>query len=328
MRGKAGPVLTVVLALLALWYLAAVPVNVRESLTAAERAGAAIAGGTAAERQAVSALKLVALNPGPAIEGAWSQERPRLPAPHQVASELWASVAGEAPTSNRSLLKHAGITLGATLAGFVIGALAGVLLAVGIVHNRAMDLSVMPWAIVSQTIPIVALAPMIVVVLNSVGVQGLVPKAVISAYLSFFPVVVGMAKGLRTPEPMQLDLMRTWNASRAQTFWRLRLPSSVPYLFASLKVAVAAALVGTIVGELPVQRGGLGARMLAGSYYGQTTQIWAALVMAAALAAGLVWLMGFLERRTLAAMGAPSAAPRRRPPPARAIPPEARVAGR
>ena len=110
---------------------------------------------------------------------------------------------------------------------------------------------------------------------------------------------------LRTPDAMQLDLMRTWNASRAQTFWRLRLPASVPYLFASLKMAVAAALVGTIVGELPVQRGGLGARMLAGSYYGQTAQIWAALVVAALLAAFLVWLVGALERRTLRAMGAP-----------------------
>jgi NitT/TauT family transport system permease protein len=306
MRGKLLPVLTVVLGMLALWYLAAIPMNVREALTAAERAGAVVEGGTAVERQQASALRLALLNPAVALEGAWTQDRPRLPAPHQVAAELWSSVAGHPPTSNRSLLRHAGITLGATVAGFVIGSLAGILLAVGIVHNRAMDLSVMPWAIVSQTIPIVALAPMIVVVLNSVGVQGLLPKAVISAYLSFFPVVVGMVKGLRTPDPMQVDLMRTWNASRAQAFWLLRLPSSVPYLFASLKVAVAAALVGTIVGELPVQRGGLGARMLAGSYYGQTTQIWAALLMAAALAAALVWLMGFLERRTLRAMGAPA----------------------
>ncbi|EPX83090.1 ABC-type nitrate/sulfonate/bicarbonate transport system, permease component [Rubellimicrobium thermophilum DSM 16684] len=306
MREKVLPVLTVVLGILALWYLAAIPMNVREALTAAERAGAVVEGGSATERQQLPALRLVLLNPALALEGAWTQDRPRLPAPHQVAAELWSSVAGQPPGSNRSLLRHAGITLGATLAGFAIGSLAGILLAVGIVHNRAMDLSVMPWAIISQTIPIVALAPMIVVVLNSVGVQGLLPKAVISAYLSFFPVAVGMVKGLRTPDPMQIDLMRTWNASRAQIFWLLRLPASVPYLFASLKVAVAAALVGTIVGELPIQRGGLGARMLAGSYYGQTTQIWAALVMAAVLAAALVWFMGFLERRTLRAMGVPA----------------------
>lgn len=306
-----GPVLAVALALVALWYLAAIPMNVRESLTLAERAGAAVWGGTAAERAGRGALLLTLRNPGPALDGAWAQERPRLPAPHQVAAELWGSTVGtpllrRGEFSSRNLLTHAGITLGATLVGFLIGTAAGVLLAVGIVHNRAMDLGVMPWAVVSQTIPIVALAPMIVVVLASMGVQGLLPKAVISAYLSFFPVVVGMAKGLKAPEPAQLDLMRTWNATGAQAFWKLRLPASVPYLFASAKVAVAAALVGTIVGELPVQRGGLGARLLAGSYYGQTAQIWAALVVAALLAAFLVWLTGWIERWTLRAMGAPA----------------------
>ena len=100
----------------------------------------------------------------------------------------------------------------------------------------------MPWAIASQTIPILAIAPMIIVVLNSVGVTGIVPKAVISAYLSFFPVVVGMVKGLRSPDAMQLDLLQTYGASPGQTFGKLRLPASVPYLFASLKVGVAAAL--------------------------------------------------------------------------------------
>ena len=314
---SAGPVLAVVLAILAFWYLACIPMNAAESVTMAERAGAAVAGGTASERAQSSGLRLALLNPGPALAGAWDGERPRLPAPHQVAQELYQSTIGEevfgrkgfvqtGELSNRSLIYHAGITLTATFVGFLIGTAAGVLLAVGIVHNRAMDMSVMPWAIVSQTVPIVALAPMIIVVLNSVGVQGLLPKAIISAYLSFFPVVVGMVKGLRTPDAMQLDLLRTWNASAPETLWKLRLPASVPYLFASLKIAIAASLVGTIVGELPVQRGGLGARMLAGSYYGQTQQIWAALIVAALLAAFLVWLMGWLERRTLRAMGVPA----------------------
>ena len=139
------------------------------------------------------------------------------------------------------------------------------LLAVGIVHNRAMDMSVMPWAIASQTIPILAIAPMVIVVLASIGITGLVPKAMISAYLSFFPVVVGMVKGLRSPDAMQLDLLRTYSASGAQTFWKLRWPSSMPYFFTSLKIGVAAALVGAIVGELPTGAvAGLGARLLSG----------------------------------------------------------------
>ncbi len=106
----------------------------------------------------------------------------------------------------------------------------------------------MPWVITSQTIPILAIAPMIIVVLNAAGISGLLPKALISTYLSFFPVVVGMVAGLRAPDAAQLDLMHTYSASRAQTFWKLRLPASLPFLFTSLKIAVAISLVGAIVG--------------------------------------------------------------------------------
>ena len=233
-----------------------------------------------------------------------NQERPVLPTPHQVVAELWQGLAGQAVTSKRSLIYHGWITLSATLLGFAIGTGAGIVLAIGIVHNRAMDLSVMPWAIASQTIPILAIAPMIMGVLNSVGVTGIVPKAVISAYLSFFPVVVGMVKGLRSPDAMQLDLLQTYGASPGQTFGKLRMPASVPYLFASLKGGVAAALVGAIVGELPTGAvAGLGARLLSGSYYGQTVQIWAALFAAAILAAALVSAIGLAERLTLRRMG-------------------------
>jgi NitT/TauT family transport system permease protein len=162
----------------------------------------------------------------------------------------------------------------------------------------------MPWAIASQTIPILALAPMIIVVLNSVGVTGLLPKALISAYLSFFPVVVGMVKGLRSPDAMQLDLLRTYNATEAETFWKLRLPASMPFFFTSMKVGIAASLIGAIVGELPTGAvAGLGARLLAGSYYGQTVQIWSALFAAAILAAVLVGLIGAAQRRALRRMG-------------------------
>jgi NitT/TauT family transport system permease protein len=168
-----------------------------------------------------------------------------------------------------------------------------------------MDASVMPLVIASQTVPILAIAPMIIVVLASLGLTGLLPKAVISMYLSFFPVAVGMVKGLRSPDRILVDQMHTWNAGPAQTLWKLRLPSAVPYLFASLKVAVAASLVGAIIGELPTGAvAGLGARMLSGSYYGQTVQIWSALVMASILAACLVAAIGAAERLTGRLMGA------------------------
>jgi len=180
----------------------------------------------------------------------------------------------------------------------------GITLAVGIVHSQTLDKSLMPWIITSQTIPILAIAPMIIVVLNAVGISGLLPKAFSSMYLSVFPVAVGMVKGLRSPDVMQLDLMRTYNASKAQLFWKLRWPSSIPFLFTSLKVAIAASLVGAIVGELPTGAvAGLGARLLGGSYYGQTIQIWSALFMAAFLAASLVWLVGVIDVRVLKRMG-------------------------
>ena len=301
------PVLTVVAVIVGLWYAACVPMNIKGVLTEAQRAGAEVVPTEAKDRRTAGAWGLVARN-GFAIPATWEQDRPRLPAPHQVAQELWktsgAMIAKGRAFSKRSLIFHGWVTLSATLLGFAIGTGLGILLAVGIVHSRVMDMSVMPWAIVSQTIPIIALAPMIIVVLYSVGVQGIVPKAVISAYLSFFPVVVGMVKGLRSPDAMQLDLLRTYNASPAQGFWKLRLPASMPYLFASLKIGIAASLVGAIVGELPTGAvAGLGARLLAGSYYGQTVQIWSALFAAAILAACLVGLLGLIERGVLRRMG-------------------------
>jgi NitT/TauT family transport system permease protein len=234
----------------------------------------------------------------------WSQDKPKLPAPHQVGVELWKTTIEKKITSKRSLIFHSWITLSSTLLGFLIGTSLGILLAIGIVHNNAMNMSVMPWAIASQTIPILAIAPMIIVVLNSIGVQGLLPKAIISSYLCFFPVVVGMVKGLRSPDKIDTDLLHTYNASSVQKFWKLKLPTSIPFLFASLKVGISASLVGAIVGELPTGAvRGLGARLLAGSYYGQTIQIWSALIMAAMLAAALVGILALLQKLTLKRMG-------------------------
>ena len=277
--------------------------NIKGALTQAERAGVVVVPDTAVARRDAGAFGLVIDNPH-VIRDTFNMDRPRLPAVHQIVVELWNTTVGKRITSKRSLVYHGWITLSATLLGFAIGTGLGIALAVGIVHNRAMDMSVMPWAIASQTIPILAIAPMIIVVLNSVGVQGLLPKAFISAYLSFFPVVVGMVKGLRAPDAMQMDLLRTYNAGKMQAFWKLRLPASMPYLFASLKIGIAASLIGAIVGELPTGAvRGLGARLLAGSYYGQTVQIWSALFGAAILAASLVAIVSLIQRITLKRMG-------------------------
>lgn len=286
-QGKTLPVLTVCAVLAVFWYAGSVWLNADMQRDAFTNAGKAD----------VTMAEL--------IEGTWSQERPKLPTPGQILVELNKTILDTAPTSKRSLVYHGSVTISATLLGFLIGSVLGMGLAVLVVHVKSLDRSLMPWVVASQTIPIIALAPMIVVIMNQFDITGLVPKAVIAAYLSFFPVTVGMVKGLRSPDPLQLDLMRTYSADRLQIFLKLRVPASMPFLFASLKVAVAASLVGTVVAELTKSEdGGFGARLLAGSYYGQTIQIWSALFAAAACAWVLVTLVGIADRLVTRAMGA------------------------
>lgn len=280
------PLFVVVAILLVLWYLAAVLMNaslVRDGF-----------------RRADTNYSFTDL-----IAGTMEAARPVVPAPHQVAINFFDSVFDYPPDSPRSLAYHSWVTLSATVVGFAIGALFGIGLAVLIVHLRTLEKSLLPWVIFSQMVPILAIAPIIIVVLGAVGIHGLLPKSVISAYLCFFPVTIGMVKGLTSPDPIQLDLMRTWSASRLQVFCKLRWPSSIPFLFASLKVSVTISLVGAIVAELPTgAQAGIGSRLLTGSYYGQTVQIWSALVAAAIIATVLIGLIDAVGRLTARRMGA------------------------
>lgn len=284
-RSKIIPVITLLAILVVAWYAFAVQLNGPFQRDLDRRAG---------EQPATLEF----------LMRTWSQPKPTLPAPHQVAQNFYKSTFTVKPWSNRSLIYHSWVTLSSTFVGFAFGAVLGILIAVGIVHFASLDRSLMPWIITSQTIPILAIAPMVVVVFASIGITGLFPKALISTYLSFFPVAVGMVKGLRSPEVMHLDLMRTYNATRPQVFWKLRVPASLPFLFASMKVAVAASLVGAIVAELPTGAvAGIGARLLNGSYYSQTIDIWAALVAGSIVAVILVALVGLAGRLTDRAMG-------------------------
>jgi NitT/TauT family transport system permease protein len=275
---NAGPILAVLLLIVALWYLGAVWLNAAWTLDQAARAGTTVGFADL-------------------LRDTMAQDRPVLPPPHQVLAELWKGVTGFAITSKKSLVYHGFVTLTATFWGFLLG--------------TTLDLGLMPWAIISQTVPVVAIAPMIVVLSNALGLgeavgveNRLVSKTIIAAYLSYFPVLVGMIKGLRSPDPMQLDLLQTYSASTAQGFQKLRLPASVPYLFASLKVGIAASLVGAIVGELPTGAiEGLGARMLIGSQFGSPIIVWAALFAAAILAGVLILVVRGVETAVLKAMG-------------------------
>ncbi|KAB7741709.1 ABC transporter permease subunit [Parvibaculum sedimenti] len=278
-RGTALPVATILLLALTLWYAGTVFLNAAVVTDQYQR-----------DRKTSWTTEEF-------IADTMSMERPVLPAPHQVAAELEKSIFGVRLTSKRNLLYHAWVTFSAAFLGFGFGNLLGIALAIAIVHLKSLERALLPWVIASQTVPTLAIAPMIIVVLGSIGFVGLLPKALISTYLCFFPVTIGMVKGLSSPEPIQLDLLRTYSASEVQTLRYLRLPASLSFLFPSMKVAVALAIVGAIVGELPTgAQAGLGARLLAGSYYGQTVQIWSALVAASVLSGASVGLIDLGER--------------------------------
>ena len=272
--------MVVLAGLVAVWYLVAVPVN-----------GAQLEGLYSRidpERTFSFDERLAAT---------WEINRPMLPTPDLIVVDFWESATTASITSKRNILYHVGVTAGTTALGFSLGALLGIALAIGIVHLRTLDASLMPWLIASQAIPILAIAPMVIAVLGTIGLTGLAPKATISMYLCFFPVTVGMVKGLRAPDPLSLDLMRTYSASGGQILSKLRFPTAMPYLFASLKVAIALGLVGTMVAELSTGgQAGLGGRLLTASYNGDMIHMWTALITSSLLAIVLVWLVGQAER--------------------------------
>ena len=308
MTKTALSVLTVLAAIVVIWYLAVAPMNIRVALDQADRAGETITPETPVERREVSSWVLMAKNRDHIATG-YALDRPRLPTPAQVGQELWkttgAMVLKGRTWSKRSLIYHGWITLQSTFWGFLLGTTIGIVGAIAIVQSRVIEMSVMPWAIISQAIPIVALAPMIIVLSSQVGIEGRgFPKALISSYLCFFPVLGGMVKGLRSPTSEQLDLLKTYSASGVQRFLKLRLPASLPYLFTSLKIGIAAALVGAIVGELPTGAiSGLGARILIGDQFGTPLAIWSALFAAAILAGVLVTLIDRTQHVLLRRMG-------------------------
>ena len=277
------PVVTIVVALVAIWYAVAIPMNSARTYMMAK------------DDVEIAFSELVA--------DTWSQKKPQLPLPHQIVAEvkkqatfswIWKE---KRRGYKRSLIYHTWVTLSSTLLGFALGLGLGVSLSLAIVYSRVMDFSVMPWVITSQTIPIIAIAPMIIVLMAPLGFTGLMPKGVISMYLSYFPIVIGMTKGLRSSEPILEDQMKTWSATAFQTFWLLRLPSALPFLFPAMKIGLAAALVGAVVAELPSgARAGLGARLLVFSYRSETIPMWANLIAAAILAGLLVVSFSLLER--------------------------------
>jgi NitT/TauT family transport system permease protein len=176
------------------------------------------------------------------------------------------------------------------LIGFVFGGLLGLLLGVGFVHSKLAERAFVPYVVASQTVPILAISPLIVVATKA----GWVSVAIISAYLTFFPVTIAALRGLRAADPRAFELMRSYAATKRNVLWKLRLPTSVPYLFSSLRVAAAASVIGAIIGELPSGiPDGLGSALLNYNQYYTSgpERLWATIVMCSIVGLGFVALV-------------------------------------
>jgi NitT/TauT family transport system permease protein len=209
-----------------------------------------------------------------------------MPHIHEIFAQLFQPSRANGPMLIHVLLDSALFTAKEAATGFVLGGIVGFALAVGLVHSRLLERGLLPYMVASQTIPILAIAPMVVVWLGSLNSPAWFSVAVIAAYLTFFPVAINSLRGLKSADPRALELMRSYAAGRWGILWKLRVPASLPYLFSALRVAAAGSVVGAIVGELPssIQDGLGGAILNFAQYYSfQPKNLWATNIVAAAL---------------------------------------------
>jgi NitT/TauT family transport system permease protein len=188
------------------------------------------------------------------------------------------------------------------LLGFVLGGVIGFGIAVLLAHSRILRRGLLPYVVISQTIPILAVAPMVVVGLGQKGVKPWISVAVIAAFLTFFPVAMNTLRGLLSPDPRSLELMRSYAADRRSVLWKLRVPASLPFVFSALKISATASVIGAIIGETPASiQDGLGGAIVNFNQYYSTgpERLWATNIVCAAL--GLVFFVAVLlaERLTL-----------------------------
>jgi NitT/TauT family transport system permease protein len=249
----------------------------------------------------ISALLLgweVYIAMGQATEGALPLTDFPWKMPHwqAIAEQLLQPARRNGPELLVAILAKAGwVTWREAIVGFLAGSLLGFALGTLFAHSQLLERSLLPYAVASQTVPILAIAPMIVSALGA----GWVPVAVISAYLTFFPVTVNTLRGLLSPEPMALDLMRSYAAPPWAVLWKLRVPAALPYIFTALKVSATGSVVGAIVGELPSSRSdGLAAAILraSGNYASEPEKLWAAIVMASLVGILFFAAIALLER--------------------------------
>jgi NitT/TauT family transport system permease protein len=200
------------------------------------------------------------------------------------------------------LLRSALFTWREAAVGFLMGSTLGFGLAVLFVRVAILERGLMPYVVASQTVPLIAIAPLVVIWSGRVGWPSWFAVAVISAYLTFFPVTINTLRGLRSPQPVALELMRTYAASGGDVLWKLRVPAALPYVFTALKISATASVIGAIVGEFPAGiADGLGRALLTFSYYYSSgpEKLYAAILISAALGIVFVTVVTGAERLVL-----------------------------
>ena len=219
-----------------------------------------------------------------------------------IAKALGQPAQANQPVLITILLHKLLFTAKEAAAGFAIGAAIGFAIGVVLVHSRLLQRGLLPYIVGSQTVPILAIAPMVVIWVNPKlpgPLQGWGAVAVIATYLTFFPVAINTLRGLQSADPRALELMRTYAASRWTVLWKLRVPTSLPYVFSALRLAATASVVGAIIGELPsgLQDGLGGAIINFNQYYSiEPQELWATNVVAAALGIAFFLLVVLAER--------------------------------
>ncbi len=217
---------------------------------------------------------------------------PAMGVPHFILPTPTA-IAEAALDPESDLAYHFGITAAEAIGGLVVGSLLAFLVAVLFIHIPPLEDALYPWAIVLQTIPLVAIAPMLVIWFGN----GMLSRTVMSAIFAFFPMLVNSVRGLRQADRATLELLQSYAVTRWQLFWKLRLPNSLPYAFTGLKIASTLAVIGAIVGEFAGANKGLGFAITVSTYYLRTDRTFAAIAFASIMGISLYLLLIILERK-------------------------------
>lgn len=222
-----------------------------------------------------------------------------MPHIYEMLGQLFEPSRRNGPMLVETLLHASLFTAREALAGFLVGATFGFIIAIPLSSSRLMQRSLLPYIVASQTIPILAIAPMVVIWLGGLGAPSWISVAVISAYLTFFPVTINTMRGLTSPEPRAIDLLVSYAAPPWAMFWKLRFPAALPYIFAALRISAPASVVGAIIGELPSSvADGLGSAILTFNQYyvSSPPSLWATNIIAAALGIAFFLVVVAAER--------------------------------